>query len=91
MRYEDIRGAMVGLYCPDFMRGLNCVGRHFHFIKADGALGGHVLQVSVREAETDGFNMAVSLHEAFKGIELAKAMDETIRRVEKAASDKNVV
>ena len=38
--YENIRGTMVGLYCPSFMGGLNSVGWHFHFITEDLTRGG---------------------------------------------------
>jgi acetolactate decarboxylase len=78
--YEDIRGTVVGLYYPDYMGDLNNTGWHFHFINEDRTLGGHVLQVSVAEAEaafdmTDGFEMTLSREAVFQGMELAKNVD----------------
>lgn len=92
--YTDIRGTIVGLYCPDYMGGLNTPGWHFHFINEDRTRGGHVLQVSVREAEaafdmTDGFEMALSRESAFQEMELAKDVNEAIHRAETATTGKN--
>ena len=89
--YENIRGTMVGLYCPDYMGDLNSVGWHFHFINEDRTRGGHVLQVSVGEAEasfdmTDGFEMTLSHDTEFQSMELAKDMDEAIQRAETATT-----
>ena len=91
--YEDIRGTMVGLYCPDYMGDLNSVGWHFHFINEDRTRGGHVLQVSVKEAEaafdlSDGFEMTLSSDSLFQSMELAKDMDEAIHRAETATTEK---
>ena len=87
--YEDVRGTVVGLYCPDYMGGLNTPGWHFHFINEDRTRGGHVLQISVREAEaafdmTDGFEMALSREAAFQDMELARDVNEAIHRAETA-------
>ena len=87
--YKDICGTMVGLYCPDYMGDLNSVGWHFHFINEDRTRGGHVLQVSVADAEaafdmTDSFEMALSREAVFQGMELSKDMDEAIHRAETA-------
>ena len=92
--YEDIRGTIVGLYCPDYMGDLNSVGWHFHFINEDRTRGGHVLQVSVGEAEaafdmTDGFEMTLSRNTVFQSMELAKNVDEAIHRAETATTGIN--
>ena len=92
--YEDIRGTIVGMYCPDYMGDLNSVGWHFHFINEDRTRGGHVLQVSVGEAEaafdmTDGFEMTLSRNTVFQSMELAKNVDEAIHRAETATTGIN--
>ena len=92
--YEDIRGTIVGLYCPDYMGDLNSVGWHFHFINADRTRGGHVLQVSVADAVaafdvTDGFEMKLSRDAVFQDMELAKDVDEAIHRAETATTGEN--
>lgn len=92
--YENICGTIVGLYCPDYMGNLNSVGWHFHFINEDRTRGGHVLQVSVGEAEaafdmTDGFEMTLSRNTEFQEMELSKDVDEAIHRAETATTGKN--
>jgi acetolactate decarboxylase len=91
--YEDIRGTMVGLYCPDYMGDLNSVGWHFHFLTEDLTQGGHVLQVSVDEATamidaTPGFELFLPEDEVFQNMELSKDMDEAIHKAETATSGK---
>ncbi|MBI4856617.1 MAG: acetolactate decarboxylase [Acetobacterium woodii] len=63
--YTNISGTLVGLWCPDYIGGVNVPGYHFHFISDDRSKGGHLLDVSFSQAEafmdpTDGFNMTVS-------------------------------
>ena len=89
--FENIDGTIVGLYCPDYMGGLNTPGWHFHFITKDRTKGGHVLQVSVAQAEasfdmTDGFEMALSRETEFQDMELAKNVDEAIHKAETATN-----
>ena len=83
--YEDVRGTMVGLYCPPYMSSLNTAGWHFHFINEDRTRGGHVLQVSVKDAEAsfdlmNGFEMTLFREDEFQKMDLARNVDETIRR-----------
>ena len=89
--FENARGTMVGLYCPDYMGDLNSVGWHFHFLTEDLTQGGHVLQVSVDEATamidaTPGFELFLPEDEAFQNMELSKDMDEAIHKAETATS-----
>ena len=89
--YEDARGTLVGLYCPPYMSSLNTAGWHFHFINEDRTRGGHVLQVSVKDAEaafdlTNGFEMTLSREDEFQKMDLAKDVDEAIHRAETATN-----
>ena len=92
--YEDISGTIVGLYCPDYVDGLNTPGWHFHFLSDDQTRGGHVLQVSVKEASasfdmSDCFDMVLSREDEFQSMELAKDVSEAINRAETATTGKN--
>ena len=91
--FENIRGTMVGLYCPDYMGDLNSVGWHFHFLTEDLAQGGHVLQVSVDVATalldaTPGFELFLPEEEVFQNMELSKDMDAAIHKAETATNGK---
>lgn len=48
---KDVKGTMVGFRFPDYMKGVNFPGYHFHFITADKAAGGHVLDCHIQQAE----------------------------------------
>ena len=39
---EKISGCLVGVFCPESVRGMNVVGWHFHFLSEDQKIGGHV-------------------------------------------------
>jgi acetolactate decarboxylase len=50
---KDVKGTMVGFRFPDYMKGVNFPGYHFHFITADKAAGGHVLDCQIQQAEAE--------------------------------------
>ena len=90
--FKDIKGTIVGLYCPDYMSGLNTPGWHFHFISEDRTKGGHVLGVSISEAEvqfdkTAGFKMYLYDSDEFQKLDLAKNVDEAIKSAETKSND----
>ena len=85
--YENITGTVVGLYCPDYMSGLNAAGWHFHFISDDRTKGGHMLDLSFTSAQaeldiTPSFDMMLSDNSDFQSMELAKNVDDAIKKVE---------
>jgi acetolactate decarboxylase len=49
-RLTNVRGTMVGLRCPPYVKGINVPGYHLHFIAADRKAGGHVLDFTVQKA-----------------------------------------
>lgn len=60
-----ITGTIVGLWCPEYIGGVNVSGYHFHFISDDRTKGGHILDVSFDQAQVsvdamDGFVMNLS-------------------------------
>ena len=63
--YENVKGTLVGFWCPDDIGTLNAIGYHLHFISADHSQGGHVLEVSINNAtvkldETPHFDLDLS-------------------------------
>ncbi len=44
---NDVKGTLVGFWCPNHARGTNLPGFHFHFISEDRQLGGHVLDCNI--------------------------------------------
>lgn len=85
--YQDIKGTVVGLYCPPYMSSLNAVGWHLHFVSEDRTKGGHVLGLNIDEAtllwdDTDGFQMVLPDNDMFDGFDLTVDQSEDIKKVE---------
>jgi acetolactate decarboxylase len=53
---KEVEGTMVGFRFPDYAEGIEVSGYHLHFISADRARGGHVLEARPRQvvARIDG-------------------------------------
>ncbi|MBQ9673583.1 MAG: acetolactate decarboxylase [Ruminococcus sp.] len=85
--YENIKGTIVALDCPDYMDGLNTPGRHFHFVSDDRTKGGHILELAFDSSEaefdaTQGFDMCLSDDTDFQEMELSKDVNDAIKKVE---------
>ena len=85
--YQNIKGTVVGLYCPEYMSDLNAVGWHFHFISEDRTAGGHVLDLSadtvlVSMDRTDSFSMTLPDNEMFNNFDLSVDQSADIKKVE---------
>jgi acetolactate decarboxylase len=42
-----VRGTLVGFRSPAFVKGINQVGYHFHFLTDDQRAGGHALSFQI--------------------------------------------
>ena len=85
--YSDVKGTVVGLYCPDYMDKLNAAGWHFHFVSDDRKSGGHILDLQFDSADlkwdyTDGFSMVLPENETFNGFDLTVDQSDDIKKVE---------
>lgn len=94
MTCENIKGTIVGLYCPPYMGGLNSVGWHFHFISEDKTIGGHVLELSVETGEaqfdkTNNFNLKLPNKKNFQELNLGQDLSKDIHKAENDSTVKN--
>lgn len=48
--FENVKGTILGFWCPQFVNGVNVPGYHLHFISDDRTQGGHLLAVSIKSA-----------------------------------------
>lgn len=85
--YDNIKGTVVALYCPDYMNGLNTPGWHFHFISDDKTKGGHLLDLKFSKATaeydaTPEFDMCLTDNGDFQKMELSKDVSDAIKKVE---------
>ncbi len=73
---KNVRGTMVGLRCPPYVKGINVPGYHLHFISADRKAGGHVLDFKVQKAiaeidDTNEFFLMLPSDNSFYQADLA--------------------
>ena len=85
--FQNITGTIVGLYCPDYMSGLNTAGWHFHFISEDKKFGGYVLGLNIQKGlaefdKTDNFNMILPKKKDFQKLDLAQDLSADIHNAE---------
>ena len=85
--YDNVKGTIVGFYCPNYMDKLNAVGWHFHFISDDKTKGGHILECSFNSADatfdrTENFAMILPNNEMFNGFDLTVDQSSDIKKVE---------
>lgn len=63
--YTDIKGSLIGFWCPEYVGGVNVPGYHLHFISEDRIKGGHLLDIRFDKASayadvTGSFDMDLS-------------------------------
>ena len=85
--WENIRGSLVGIYFPDYMDGINMPGWHLHFLSEDRSKGGHVFDVSIREAwakvdKLTNIYLNLPKEAAFDTYSLKQDMEEEIKSIE---------
>ena len=86
--FRDVKGTLVGFWCPGFVKGLNVPGFHFHFITADRKAGGHVLdcrlnRAKVKMALLSVFQMALPRTQTFYHVSLSRSRQTELNKVEK--------
>jgi acetolactate decarboxylase len=68
---QDVEGTMMGFRFPDYAEGIEVSGYHLHFITADRARGGHVLEATPAGIDVQ-LDPSSDLHvELPPGVELA--------------------
>lgn len=85
---KDQEGTLVGFRFPAYMGGVNVPGYHFHFLSKDRTLGGHVLDLIVKDPsvavdEAKEFSMKLPENESFLKFDLKGDPEAAIAKVEK--------
>ncbi len=86
----NARGTLVGFWAPGIYQGITVAGLHLHFLSADRAVGGHVLDVTVGSAMIQvaayaRFELRLPTDEQFLRTELTHNDDHRIVAVEGGA------
>lgn len=84
---RDVRGTIVGFWMPGLYQGVTVAGLHLHFLRDDRTSGGHVLEISVREAVLRvsayaRFELQVPTDDEFFSHELTHDQDRRIGAIE---------
>ncbi len=85
--FSNVTGTVVGIWAPEFSKGLNVAGYHLHFITADRKAGGHILDLQVDKAEakvdiTPGFAMQLPTTGDFYNVDLTQDLQSEIKKIE---------
>lgn len=48
---RNIKGTLVGFWCPEYIGDINTSGFHLHFIADDQSMGGHLMEFTARSLE----------------------------------------
>lgn len=86
---ENAHGTIVGIWCPQYMNGINVPGYHLHFISDDRKSGGHILSGGivhgkVQVARIADFQMVLPNGDAFKNAALNSDYSKELRAVEQS-------
>jgi len=86
--FHDIKGTLVGSWFPDYMKGINIPGYHFHFITEDKKAGGHLLECQTENIRigidyTSNSYLELPENEEFYNAELFIENRATLEKVEK--------
>jgi acetolactate decarboxylase len=86
--YTNTTGSVAGCYLPVFFEGVNVVGYHLHYISDDRQTGGHILDFTVPENTSVGydttpeFTMILPTSGDFASVDLSQDLSEELAEVE---------
>jgi acetolactate decarboxylase len=87
---EGARGTLVGFWSPVIYQGITVAGLHMHFLADDRSVGGHVLDLTIGEAQLrlaaySRFDLRLPADDVFLRTELTHGEDHRIVTVEGGA------
>ncbi len=74
--FKDVRGTLIGLWGPSYVKGAAVPGFHFHFLDESRTRGGHVLDLELGEGRVGidtetRMNLLLSREPGFMSVDLA--------------------
>ena|GEM_PF-156882 len=86
--FHNVKGTMVGFWCPAYVNGINVPGYHIHFLNADKNAGGHLLGFTMENGQieidaTPNFSMYLPLSDEFGNIDMTEDRTQETTKVEK--------
>ncbi len=85
--YDDVDGYVIGVYCPNYVEGMNLPGWHIHFLSKDLSKGGHILKVDGNNIkfkinQLNDWNVYLPHTEGFSNWDLTEDLKEKTKAVE---------
>ena len=85
--FENVQGTLVGFRCPQYAKGINVPGYHFHFLTNDKQAGGHVLEletgaISAKVIALYTWELQLPMTGAFLRQGLGKDVSQELKAVE---------
>ena len=85
--FDRVRGTLVGFRCPDYSRGINVPGYHWHFISDDRKSGGHVQDLRIKSVrvqvdEAQEWRLWLPTDEGFRTLDLGRDRAKELHKVE---------
>ncbi len=86
--FENFEGTLIAFRCPDYAKGINVPGYHFHFISKDKQKGGHVLDFTLEHGtanieKLNEFLMLLPSDKAFYDASLSGDKEKELNKIEK--------
>ena len=86
--FGNVKGTLVALRCPYYVKGVNVPGYHFHFLNSDRSRGGHLLDCvlvkgTVQMDETTSMQLVLPESKEFRETRLDGATESDVHKVEK--------
>ena len=86
--FQNVKGTIVGFWCPEYAEGVNLPGYHLHFLSEDRTAGGHLLECALETATvqidtTTEFRMLLPENEHFRTAGFDEVTEEEVNKVEK--------
>ncbi|AEV29349.1 alpha-acetolactate decarboxylase [Sphaerochaeta pleomorpha str. Grapes] len=85
--YENLEGTIVAFRCPDYVEGINLPKWHLHFLSADMAKGGHLLDANLSQGNVQidtirEFNLVLPENNSFAQMDIANDLSRETSKVE---------
>jgi acetolactate decarboxylase len=86
--FNNVKGTLVGFWCPSYVNGMNVPGYHVHFLNDDKNAGGHLLDFTMESGQieidaTPNFYMCLPVNEEFGKIDMTEDRSQETNKVEK--------
>lgn len=86
--FQNVKGTIIGFWCPDYAEGVNLPGYHLHFINEDHTAGGHLLECAITKGSyqidtTTEFQLVLPDNEHFLKAGFDDVTEAEVQGVEK--------